>query len=416
MALHFKDITFSDSFFKPIFEVYKCSVSRYLCHSHSDLDHLKVGIERCLSQAQSGRDFIQELGDNQSSNITVSHFFKSLKSNRRLQNITSISDLLAPLIAQKVEDPFKRFSELNKWDIYAVDGHYQEHASHDPIHTSRGKESRPATGHFFRLNMRTHHMSLLDTMQPDEGKKSEHDTKLIKRVDQEALRYNAPKGRKVMLVWDKACIDYGAWHRLKQNNGVYFVTMEKSNSAALVCSTDQCDHSDPKNTGIISEEYVGVGGGDLMRRIVYKNPTDGKTYRYLTNDLNIPAFLIVTFYKHRWDIEKVYYQFKSKFCERKSWATSIEAKKSHAIFQCLLHNLCLLMEQEADDEGLVDEVSQKRAKGRKRDSPRGFINKIVQRASHRTFAFVRWLRNHLGNQASYTRAIERLNHIYTQDL
>ena len=74
------------------------------------------------------------------------------------------------------------------------------------------------------------------------------------------------------------------------------------------------------------------------------------------------------------------------------------------------------MEQEADDEGLVDEVSQKRAKGRKRDSPRGFINKIVQRASHRTFAFVRWLRNHLGNQASYTRAIERLNHIYTQDL
>ena len=417
MPLEYKDITFSDEFFKPILDVFHQSNSRYTCHSHSDIDHLKVGIERCVDQVQSGRDFIQKLGDNEVRDLSVSHFFKSLKSKRRLQNITSVCDLLAPVVAQKVTDPFEQFNELKNWDIYAVDGHYQEHATHDPVHKSpKGKESRPATGQFFRLNLRTHHMSLLDTMQPGKGRKKEHDMKVIKRVDPDELRNHAPKGRKVMLVWDKACIDYGKWHQLKHNNGVYFVTMEKSNSAAITCSTDQCDHSDLRNEGILSEEYVGVADGDMLRRITYKNPLNDEVYRYLTNDFTIPAYLIVTFYKHRWDIEKVYYEFKSKFCERKSWASGVTAKKSQAIFQCLLHNLCLLMEKQVEEAGLVDIVSKKRDKGRKRKKPTVYLTKIVQRASHRTFVFIRWVRTFLENQGSYTRALKRLNRLYTQDL
>jgi hypothetical protein len=48
-------------------------------------------------------------------------------------------------------------------------------------------------------------------------------------------------------------------------------------------------------------------------------------------------------YKHRWDIEKIFHELKSKMNERKSWASSKESKKSHAIFECLTHNLLLLL-------------------------------------------------------------------------
>jgi hypothetical protein len=50
----------------------------------------------------------------------------------------------------------------------------------------------------------------------------------------------------------------------------------------------------------------------------------------LTNDNTLPAYQIVLLYKHRWDIEKIFHQFKSKMGERKSWASSLDAKQSHA--------------------------------------------------------------------------------------
>jgi len=419
MPQSYLDTTFSEAFFKPIIDNYPLSQKQYSCSEFSDIDYFRFGIERCLSQAKSGRDYVQELGDDKVLNITVSHSFKALQSARRLQNITSVNDLLQNSMASAIEDPFASFSELDKWHFYAVDGHYQKAACHDEVHTnSKGKTSKPATGHFCRINLRTHHMSLLDTMLPDAslGRKKEHDARCIKRCEASEHRYGALQGEKVMLVWDKACVDYKAWHTLKFQHGVYFVTMEKSNSAAIACSGDLCDHSDPRNEGILTETLVGVPDGDQMRRIEYKNPQDGKEYTYLTNDLTIPAYLIVTFYKHRWDIEKVYYQFKSKFEERKSWATNRNAKKAQMIFQCLLHNLALLLEKKVEQAGLYDEVEEKLNKGRKREKPVGFINKIVQRASHRTFRFIRWLRNHLNNRASYDHALARLNTLYSQQI
>ena len=41
------------------------------------------------------------------------------------------------------------------------------------------------------------------------------------------------------------------------------------------------------------------------------------TYTCLTNDFTLPAYQIVLLHKHRWDIEKIFHQFKSKMGERK---------------------------------------------------------------------------------------------------
>jgi IS4 transposase len=322
----------------------------------------------------------------------------------------------------RVADAYAQCRELDGWDIYACDGHYHRAACFDPKReASDGTVRATATGHFFRLNMRTHHLSCLAMAEPKDGKKREHDMSAIKRSSAEALRYGAANGRKVMLVWDKACIDYQHWFKLKHTYGIYFTTCEKANSKAEICSANMLDHSEARNEGVVSDHLVGSSNGVQLRRIVYINPEDGVTYTYLTNDFTLPAYLIVLLYKHRWDIEKIFHQLKSKMKERKSWASSPEAKKSHAIFECLAHNLLLLFEKHLEQsEGLRDEVEEKKQAGRLKTPPaaiihlaRNFINSALTRATQRTQRFIRWVRARLYLEAPWSESVARLREIWT---
>ncbi len=229
------------------------------------------------------------------------------------------------------------------------------------------------------------------------------------------------------------CIDYRHWFKLKNTRGIYFVTLEKSNSTAEICSVDQLDRSDPRNEGVISDHLVGTSNGVTLRRIVYTNPEDGVTYTYLTNDFTLPAYQIVLLYKHRWDIEKIFHQFKSKMVERKSWASSHEAKQSHAIFECLTHNLLLLLEEDIrQNEGLRDELEEQKQKGRSKvaaittevataatgvvRAAGNFINTALQRATQRTQRFIRWVRVWIYKQAPWRDSMARLRQVWASTL
>jgi len=420
------DNEFSSRFFSDILQLYPQSSRQYRCTEISDIHYCQLGVLRCLSSSTTGQEFLQFHADQGLANIEPSHFFKSLKSLRRLANITSINDLLAVPMMQRIPDPYAQFAELDDWDIYAVDGHYHRAACFDKkSENSKGELRTIATGHFFRMNMRNHHMSCLGMANPEDGKKKAHDMTVIKRSSADQLRNGAPKGRKVMLVWDKACIDYRHWHKLKHTYGIYFVTREKSNSTAETCSINQIDRSDPRNNGILSDEQVVTSSGVTLRRIVYINPEDGETYTYLTNDNTLPAYQIVLLYKHRWDIEKIFHQFKSKMNERKSWASSLEAKQSHAIFECLAHNLLLLFEQYlGHSEGLRDELEEKKSQGRSKAvaaasaadgivrTAQNFINTALDRATQRTQRFIRWVRVWIYKQAPWGDSIARLREVW----
>lgn len=414
------DNEFSALFFGDIIQLYPRSSRQYRCTEISDIHYSQLGVLRCLSSSTTGQEFLQFHADQGLANITPSHFFKALKSTRRLANITSLNGLLAETMRQHIPDPYAGCEELDAWDIYAVDGHYHQAACFDPkSENSKGELRATATGHFFRMNMRTHHMSCLGMANPEDGKKKAHDITVIKRSSAEQLRNGAPVRRKVMLVWDKACIDYRHWHKLKHTYGVYFITLEKSNSAAEICGVNELDRSDPRNAGIVSDHLVGTSNGVMLRRIVYINPEDGASYTYLTSDNTLPAYLIVLLYKHRWDIEKIFHQFKSKMHERKSWASSLEAKQSHAIFECLAHNLLLLFEKYIErSEGLRDEAEVQKSQGRTK-APAGiiraignFINTAVNRATQRTQRFIRWVRVWIYRQAPWRDSIARLRDVW----
>ena len=84
MALYDRDLTLPNFFFQPLADCYPVSDSQYLCHELSDLDYLKLGVERCISSARSGNGFLQTYRKEDGSRVSVSHFFESLKSKRRL--------------------------------------------------------------------------------------------------------------------------------------------------------------------------------------------------------------------------------------------------------------------------------------------------------------------------------------------
>ena len=81
------DNEFSARFFNDILQLYPLSSRQYRCTDISDIHYCQLGVLRCLSSSTSGQEFLQFHVDQGQADIAPSHFFKALKSRRRLANI-----------------------------------------------------------------------------------------------------------------------------------------------------------------------------------------------------------------------------------------------------------------------------------------------------------------------------------------
>lgn len=420
MAQNQSKTTLSAYFFKPLVENYALSDDQYDCQSLTDIEYLQLGVERCISSSHSGNGFLQNYQKDNGDSVSVGHFFEAIKSQRRLSNTISVNSLLRAYLSDHLEDPLSEFDECKKWHFYAADGHYHQAALFDSEvkdDASKAEPSKPTTGHFFALDLRSHHLGYIDLAQPDDGKKSEHDMKMLKRQSLQKLKNGAMKGEKVFYFWDRACIDYGFWKDAKFQGGVYFATLAKSNTATTkIRDLNILDYTDERNEGIHYDRLVSTSGGYEIREILYTNPEDGKVYKYLTSEMSLPAWLIVLLYKHRWDVEKVFDELKTKCEEKRSWVSSETAKKAHGLFLCLAHNLMLLVEEHIKkEENIEDEVEKKKSEIRKRPnhpqpkvSKISFVNGFFKRATQRTLRFIRWLRNALYKKVLYNDSVVKL--------
>ena len=314
-------------------------------------------------------------------------------------------------------DPFNQFSELDEYDIYAGDGHYHAAAAHD---LKKAGKKYP-TQHFYSVDLRTHglkHLTLADT---NNSRKREHDTRALKRLGIKTLRQGAPKGRKVLYVWDRAGIDFMQWFKWKHAGGIYFISREKKNMDLLVLAELGYDKRDAVNTGVQSYQLVGCSAGVSIHRVKYKCPISGENYCFVTNLTNVPPGLIAYLYKTRWDIEKIFDQVKNKMVEKKAWATSDTAKTMQAQFICLAHNLMIIFEDCLKQEGIDNEVENKRRSKRlEKTMALAEAKKITlpnflaapKRPSQRSVRFIRWLRNNLFSNTSWMEAMGSLKRIY----
>jgi hypothetical protein len=346
--------------------------------------------------------------------ITVANFFATLKSPRRLRLLEEVAREVRERLDESTRrdaDPLAPHPELDRFAIYASDGHYEEPS----VHAERIEGKKYASGYFFSLDLRTHSLVLLDVARPQ--RKKENDVKAMKRLGSTALRLGAAKGVKVLHVYDPAIIDYRWWSQCKAK-GVYFISREKANSAAEVLAENSWDRTDPRNAGVISDELVGVFAGVLMRRVRYKDPASGEEYSYMTSELNLPPGLIAFLYKLRWDVEKVFDEKKNKLMEKKAWAKSLSAMSAQAHFICLAHNLMVWLEREIQSqEGIVDDKSINRKRKRLADAEaqvrkRGLTpNPLVQqclRITERSLQFIRWLRHGIQSRTPWTEAVALL--------
>jgi len=95
-------------------------------------------------------------------------------------------------------DPFAEHKELEKFHVYATDGHSLGASAHEsPI---QGKKR--AVNHIFSLNLRTHTLAYVDLCNAQGRQKKEHEIKKLKSLEVKTLRMGAPKGIKVIHVYD----------------------------------------------------------------------------------------------------------------------------------------------------------------------------------------------------------------------
>jgi hypothetical protein len=381
------------------------------CPVLTDDAWLRLGVTRVLHDLPSGRGFLQQIGPQLPHCPQRGHFFETLKSPRRLALCQEVNAIVARLLT---DDPFAAQEALADYDLYAADGHWHGAAVHDqPL-----DGAHRAVGHFFSLNLRTQALQHLTAAQ---GKK-EHDMHALKRLDLATLRQGAPKGRKVIYVYDCAGIDFGQWHRWKQAGGIYFISLTKENMKPEVIGRNRFDPHDPINHGVQADELIATSQHVLARRIRYINPANGEAFEFLTNELTLAPGLIAFLYLRRWDLEKVFDVLKNKLAETRAWASAPTAKTMQAQFLCLAHNLQQLFERHlATEHQVVNQAElarreQRLEKQQQAAHARGVqLPSLVvahQRLTQGSVKLFRWLRCHFFYELPLVVLLPHLRHLY----
>ena len=406
-----------NQFLEPLRAVCEQATTLRKCPAESDWDWLTKGVDRVLSTVRSGRDFLQTFQMFWSRELQVGPYFEALSSARRLTMVAECSTLLRRRVDGIRKSPLDSFEALAAFDLYAGDGHYLAHATHDPMQG----ETRWPTGHFFALNLKS--QSLFPLVLADlAGRKKEHDLRALKRQSVALLRQGAGTGRKVLWVWDKAGVDLPFWQERKAA-GIYFLSLRKEGMCLALAQERVIDLTQPINQGVTADRVVTDRRGIRVREITFCNPCDGEVYVYLTSEMTLAPGLLALLYKTRWEIEKVFDETKTKLQEKKSWATTTTAKEMQAHFVAIVHNLLLLLQDGHQQQG-VENTAEIQRRQKRQDQQESDLEKtgqtlplvyrILQRFTQATFKLIRWLRVHWHQPTSLHQALLQLSALYAK--
>ncbi len=412
MTIHSDSSDVNDAFFGPLTGLVARSPASRPCPEISDENWLRLGLQRVLESVSSGRGFLQEHGPRFEIVPKRSNYFAALQNLRRLEVIRDVN--LALLDTAAFGDRLASVPELESYECFALDGHWHQAATHDPRH----KGAKVAAGHCFSLDLRGHQLRHLAV---GEGL-HEHDMSMLKRLKPSGLRHKVPKGKRVIIVYDKAGIDFGYWKRCRQECAVYFLSRPKDGTIFGWLDPRTIDRSDPRNGGVVEDQSVITRTGLLLRLIRYTEPENGRAYDFITNEPELPPGVLVELYRRRWELEKVFDEIKNKLDERKAWATSLVAKAAQGQFVAIAHNLLLLYEDRLEREHGVTNVAedqrrakrqtdlQKKAQSASREIPSLLLSPRL--ATQRSVKFIRWLRQAIREKLAEAAAVPRLAILY----
>jgi hypothetical protein len=406
--------TVNELFFQALEQALATASNLWPCPEFPDDVWMHMGVQRVLEGSESGRGFLQEHGLRFDNPPGYDNYFASLRSERRRDLAREVNGRVIAMVEAKVADRLACIPELAKYACFAADGHWHKAAVHDPRHDG----SKMAVGHFYALNLRTH---TLNHLAVGEGL-HEHDMSALKRVKPKGLRQGVPKGTRVLIIYDKAGIDFDYWDRCRRECALYFISRVKENMVFERTEDYSWDKADPRNHGVIADCKVRSREGHVFRLIMYQDPLSGKVYEFLTNEPDLPPGVIAELYRRRWEAEKVFDEVKNKLGQKKAWGTTLVAKESQALLIAITHNLLLCYEQHLEDRHDVQNTAEDQRRRTRIQSAEGACAKLgwpvsslvlaARRATQRSVKFIRWLRHALRERLAEAAAVARLRELY----
>jgi len=409
-------------FLNPLVEALDRCAHQRACKKHPDIDFLKSGLARCLEPVVSGREFLQLHFSSGAKSWKLSHYFETNKSERRAALAAEAASLIAAY-ARRTHSAYRwpdDLPELDGYDILLGDGHFHTAAVHDP----KGPKGKIPVGQFFARHLRTGALHHIDTAVAAPGNTREHDMGMLKRQSTDALRMGAPKGRKVLYVWDRAGIDFGQWHKWKQAAGIYFLTRAKEGICNESVGENTWDRDDYRNNGVSSDTLVWTSSHTSVRRVDYTDPASGKEFVFVTNlPTKIPPGVIAWLYQRRWDVEKTFDETRNRLGEGKAWGSSVTAKRIQGSFISIAYNLLLILEDRLRKAGeLPKEPQEEKRRGKRRmfqvAKAKAAGRKInyhltcCDGSSQIGCKFIRWVKRHLSLGTSYAESVANLRLLY----
>lgn len=400
--------------------------SSYDCTVLTDREWLETGIIRSLTDSRSGCGFLQELTLTERNPIDKTHYFETLKSKRRLQYITDLTNAFTyhhAQLALKTTPDANIHPSLKDYHLYAGDGHFHTASSHDEkTHNSDQTLTKYPIGHLYSLNLRNHHLTHL-ALGSDGSNKKPHDIKILKRLETKILRQNAPTGQKILYVWDRASIDFQQWDRWKWTNAIYFLSREKGNMKLTAPLPNHFDNNDPINAGVISDHTVSHSQGSMIRRITIILPDNGGKMSFLTNLPNtVPPGVIAHLYFKRWQIEKTFDEIKNKMHEKKAWAKSNTAKIMQGKFIALAHNLVSELHTILEEENHLvqakeikrraERMRQLKIKAKELGVKISSLRESCTKPLQKSIKYYRWLAHQIMHAHPWHHSITQLRTLY----
>jgi len=381
-----------------------------------DFRFVRLGVCRVLSQAASGRDFLQIAREVLQEEVARASFFDSLHCQRRS---TVLADLNAMLVSRSrgaVADLLAQFPEVRDIPVYAVDGHHIAHAVHSPKDPQGEKVS---ANNLYLLCLHTGLLSNLGVVQGD-GRHGHEMPVFRSQVVPWLLTRHPRKGKAApIFIGDPAFVDKVFWTRMVvDGNRARFITRTKSNMKPTIYSSRAWEASQPINEGVQADLSVGFDGAMTMRLIRYRDPESGVDYEFLTSVMDLEPGLVAVLYLMRWRIEKLFDTTKNKLEETKSWAVGPVAQETRAHLVALTHNLLVLLRGELErSHGIREEkverkreaqLLQRHARAQALGRKVAAVQKLLPVAVQMTAQFLRSLRNGILSGMRWASALELL--------
>ncbi len=327
-----------------------------------DIRFVRLVVCRVLSQAASGRDFLQMADDVLGEPVARSSFFGSLHCTRRLRMLGMLNAELVMRNKSSTNDLLAGFPELGDVPVFAVDGHHVEHAVHSP---DDRKGSKVSSNNLYLLCLHSALLWNLGAVQGD-GRHGHEMPVFRRRINPWLELMERRKGKpSPILVGDPAFLDKEFWTLMEiRGSKARFITRTKANMKPIVYDSNGWDVGNAVNQGVEADLLVGFDGAMTMRIVRYRDPETGTPYEFLTSVGDLEPGLVAVLYLSRWRIEKVFDTTKNKLEETKSWAVGQTPREIRAHLVALTHNLLVLLRGELGREhGVREEKVERKHEG-----------------------------------------------------